>query len=122
MSNVTYEPEAYGPTAAADMIVCEKAMRVLQAAFPNHPWLIGADHGAGTVHIRLQYQGHNVTNSGYGFLLHMSSIMGADCEKKLRTAAGEILERFKLARDGATEQSAARALQNGLDLSCMVKA
>lgn len=92
-------------------------MGVLQKAYPEHPWLIGADHFAGMIHIRLQYNGADHSNNGYGFMLKLSTIMGAEGESKLRNAGGECLERFNLVRGKATDESALRAFQNGLDLS-----
>jgi hypothetical protein len=115
-----YDSESYGETATVDMIACEKASRVLQDAYPGHPWLIGVDHTAGALHARLMYNGQERSNNGWGFLLYLSTVVGADGDHKLRKAGGECLERFQLARGKATEESALRAIQNGLDLSNII--
>lgn len=120
MSDMVYASESYGDSAVADMAACEKANRILQAAYPNHPWMIGTDASTGTLHCRLMYQGQQVGANGYGFLLRLSTVDGPDGERKIRAAGGECLERFALARTGATAESAIRAQQNGLDLTGIV--
>lgn len=120
MSDNFYDAEYSGDTAIQDELACNQAMRVLQQHYPNHPWLVGCDHFAGMVHCRLLYSGQKITNNGYGFMLKLSTIFGPDGDKRIVQAGGECLERFDLARNGATPESALRAYENGLDLSNLV--
>ena len=120
MSDNHYSAESYGETAVADMAACEKANRVLQAAYPGHPWLIGVDHSAGAMHCRLMYGDQNAGNNGYGFLLHIATINAPDGEKKIMLAGGECLERCGLFRGKATDESASRAKEHGVDLGGII--
>lgn len=118
--NSLFHATSDGDTAPRDLIACEKAMRVLQQHYPDHPWLIGADQFAGMIHCRLLYNGQGVSNNGYGFMLRLSTIESADGERRLMQAGGECLERFNLAREHATAESALRAAEHGLDLTNIV--
>jgi hypothetical protein len=116
-----YDSESYSDTAVEDMAACKKVMTVLAAAYPDHPFMVGCDHFARVVHCRLMYDGQVPGNKGYGFLLYLTTIHSPDGDKRIRTAGGECLERFGLARGAATEQSAIRAMQHGINIDGIIE-
>lgn len=111
---ITTELGGYSLHDAADIALCKYVYECLEKDYPGHDWLVGANSEAGIVTIDLPYtKPYHLRN--YGYALHMSSCDAPDARTRVRHAGGELLERFGLARSGATEQSRVRALQNGLD-------
>ena len=112
---ITTELGGYSPHDAADISLCKHVYECLEHNYPGHDWLVGANSDAGIVTIDLPYT-KPLRLRNYGYVLHMSSTDAPDARRRIRHAGGELLERFGLARGGATEQSCARALQHGLDI------
>jgi len=104
---------SYGPLAAADEAVCRAACEELSRFYPEHLWYVEVNHEAGTVSIDLPYQKPPHLRQ-YGFLLHLSTVLGSDGAKKLMRAGGELLERFGLPRGMARPEAGAMARENGL--------
>lgn len=102
----------------ADMDVCIAVGEDLTATYPGHPWMVGADHQAGTVAIRLAYNppDENPTLGQMGYLLHLSTVLGPGGQKRVRTAGAEMLERWGLPRERGTIESRAKAGEHGLDM------
>ena len=98
-----------------DQDVCMAVSEDLCATYPGYPWLVGCDHDAGTVAIDLAVEKPPAFRN-FGYMLHLSSIMGPGGQQKVRTAGGELLERYNLRRDRAPEDIYARAKDNGLDV------
>lgn len=112
---VTIELGGHSSHDLADVSLCKHVYECLTINYPGHDWLVGADSFAGIVTIDLPYtKPYHLRN--YGYVLHMSSADAPDARTRVRRAGGELLERFGLPRAGATEESKARALQNGLDI------
>ena len=105
-----------GSQAMADEDVCLAVGEDLSATYPGFPWAVGCDHFAGTVVIDLALDKPPAFRN-FAYLLHLSSIMGPGGQKKVRAAGGELLERYKLPRTHATENTRTYAKENGLDVS-----
>lgn len=113
---VSTEIGGYSPHDAADIALCKFVYERLERDYPGHDWLVGANSESGVVTIDLPYTKPYHLRQ-YGYLLHLRALDGYDVAKhKIRHAGGELLERFGLPRGPATEESAARALHNGLDI------
>jgi hypothetical protein len=104
---------SYGPQAMADEDVCRAVGEDLTHYFPGHLWCVGCNHEAGTLYIDLPYQ-KPAHLRHYGFLMHISTVLGADGRKKVMRAGGELLERFGLPRSGAKQEAAEMAAEHGL--------
>lgn len=104
---------SYGPLAMADEDVCRAVGEDLTHYYPGHLWCVGANHEAGTLYIDLPYQKPAHLRQ-YGYLMHISTVLGADGRKKVMRAGGELLERFGLPRSAATPDADAMARENGL--------
>jgi hypothetical protein len=105
--------KAWGPLAAADEAVCRTACEELSRFYPEHLWYVEVNHEAGTVSIDLPYQKPPHLRQ-YGFMLHLSTVLGADGGKRLMRAGGELLERFGLPRSMAQPEANAMAQEHGL--------
>lgn len=110
--------EHYGEQKAKDILLCHQVNAVLNKHYPGHPWLIGANHEAGTINVQLTYldkHGKVGKMGNWGFLLHIAKVKTIpDLEKKVMLAGGELLERWQLARDKATDTSWQKAKENTL--------
>lgn len=103
---------------AADLAACKLVNDILIQHYPGHPWMVGVNHKAGTVHIELPYQDRIRTRFPYGFLLHLSSLRSeAEARRKVVWAGGELLERYGLPRGRATSDAWNIAAEHGLDRS-----
>lgn len=105
--------ESYGPKAMADEDVCRAVGQDLTHFYPGHFWCVGANHEAGTIYIDLPYQ-KPLHLKSYGYLLYLSTVLGADGRKHIMRAGGELLERFGLPRSGAFAEANAQAKEHGL--------
>lgn len=102
---------------AADIALCKWIYERLSYDYPGHDWMVGANSVSGVVIVDLPYT-KPPKYQNHAYLLHIRALDGIDTAKRqIRNAGGELLERFGLPRGPATEQSKARALQNGLDVS-----
>ena len=121
MTEIIQINEAHGPTMAADLALAANVLRDLGSVYPGYLWDVAADHEAGILTIKLRIP--NMIRKGMGdpgFLMHIATVIGADGVKKVRWAAGEVLERHKLPRSKAPDDWLEMALTNGLDRGNMV--
>lgn len=109
-----------GPKAMADEDLCRAVGEDLQKMFPGYPWMVGANHEAGTVVIDLPEPWKPLKYRNYGILLHIPSLMGPGGQAKVFRYAGELLERMGLPRDRAPMDAGLRARENGLDVGSAV--
>lgn len=103
-----------GPTRMSDQDVCIAVGEDLTRAFPGYPWMVGANHEAGTLQIDLMID-KPIGLERYGFLLHISTVLGAGGQKAVMRAGGELLERFGLRRGVAHEDTSEIARAHGLN-------
>lgn len=104
-----------GDHAMADIDVCCAVSEDLNRHYPGHAWVIGCDHNAGTVAIDIAMHKPPALKL-FGYLLHLSTIMGAGGQAAVMRAGGELLERYGLQRRGARVDDRARAIEHGLDV------
>jgi hypothetical protein len=105
-----------GDNQMADQDVCIAVGEDLTKHYPGYLWMVGCDHEAGTIQIDLQCD-KPIGMERYGYLLHLSTVMGAGGQKAVMRAGGELLERFGLRRKWAHPDTADIARENGLDVS-----
>jgi hypothetical protein len=108
-----------GATRAADEALCLVIGRDLTETYPGYAWDVGCNHEAGVVAVRLATPEIGGMAQP-GFMLHISTVVGPDGQKKVRQAGGEILERWRLQRERAQSDWVERAQENGLDKTNMV--
>ena len=104
---------------AADIALCKNIYGILESLYPGHPWAVGASHSNGVAHINLYYPDKNGNLSRLGHLLHIRNLEGAYLQRKVMRAGGELLERCRLKRARAGEQSAGDFAVNGFDKAGM---
>lgn len=109
-SITSVQVESYGEHDQADIALCKYVYEILQAAYPNHGWMVGANSEAGTCEIDLPYDKPYHLRL-YGYRLYISTIEAPDNVQRIRHAGGELLERFGLARRGATDETRMRAAE-----------
>lgn len=109
-----------GENRMADQDICIAVGEDLTQTYPGYFWNVGCNHEAGTVTVALAIPGE-AGNTTKGFLLHLSSIVGPDGQKKVRAAGGELLERWGLPRGRAPDDTIERALEHGLDRGGEIK-
>jgi hypothetical protein len=105
----------YGERLADDQAVCVKVGEMLAREYPGIDWMVGVDHEAGTVAIDIMCD-KPIGMEKYGYLLHLSSIMGPDGQRKVRNAGGELMERFGIRRDRPGAEWRVTAAEHGLDI------
>lgn len=102
-----------GETRMADEDLCVAIGEDLTAHYPGYPWFVGCDHAAGSVHIDLLVD-KPIGFERYGFLLYISTVLGAGGQKAVLRAGGELLERFGLRRGPASPDTAQIVREHGL--------
>jgi len=112
---VSIHLSGHGETEMADTAICKAVGEELMQLYPRHRWAVQADTFAGVVNVRLLYSGASGM-SNYGYQLHMNTLMSGEntARRAVMRAGGELLERYGLARSGATEESAMLARGHGL--------
>ena len=100
----------------ADIDVCRAVSEDLCQVYPGYPWAVGVTHQGGTIAIDLAVEKPPAFRQ-FGYMLHLSSIMGPGGQAKVRAAGGELLERYGLRRGSAQADVQERAKENGLDVS-----
>lgn len=103
----------YGDTLAQDQAVCVKVGELLARFYPGVEFMVGVDHVAGTVAIDIMCD-KPLGLERYGYLLHLSSLMGPDGARKVRNAGGELMERFGIRRDRIDAEWRLGAREHGL--------
>lgn len=115
MAQLLFEEKGNSEQDVKDIALCKEVWEVLDKHYPGHPWMVGADHFAGTVSIQLAYEDRVEFNySKWGYLLHIRNLNTPESMKKVMRAGGEMLERWKLARTGASQHAVGDARRNGL--------
>jgi hypothetical protein len=100
-------------TVMADRDLCIAVLEDLARHYPGHPWLITADVQAGSVVIDLGYE-KPIALRNFAYLLHASTLMGPGGQVRVMQAAGELLERFGVARGPGRADTAIAAADHGL--------
>jgi hypothetical protein len=100
----------------ADEDVCIAIGEDLAKHYPGYPWMVGVDHGAGSVCIDLGVE-KPIGMERYGYRLNLSTVMGPGGQKRVMQAGGELLERFGLRRGEAPDDAKELARANGLDVA-----
>ena len=118
--NRVIQTVAITPQERDDINAAKSVFQVLCRYYPGHPWSVSADVHAGIASVFLLYD-DPLTKQGFGYLLHLGNLDMGSGVRKIKTAGGELLERYNLPRRGATDQTKARALQNGLDVSNQIQ-
>ena len=98
--------------AMADVDVCIAVGEDLTSTFPGHPWMVGADHEAGTVVIRLGYNPplERPRLAEMGYLLHLSTVLGPGGQKKYAMpvrkcwSGGDCLAKWQRSKAGIKRQ------------------
>jgi hypothetical protein len=83
---------------ASVKLLHDNIMITLHKAYPHldGTWLLSIDTNGGVIQMK-----NRLLSGNMGFLLHIASLDAAG--KKVRNAAGELLERFRIARDHAVD-------------------
>jgi hypothetical protein len=105
-----------GTNRMADQDVCIAVGEDLTRQYPGYLWMVGCNHEAGTIQIDLQCD-KPIGMERYGYMLHLSTVLGAGGQKAVMRAGGELLERFGLRRGIAHEDTPEIARAHGLDVS-----
>lgn len=120
MSDLPFIPDDE-PGTMSDQDVCIAMGEDLTAVYPGYLWRVGCNHEAGVAAVNLVIPGvtdnplFTGANRPHGFLVHLSSVMGASGQRKVRAAGGELLERWGLPRGKAPEDVIGRASAHGMD-------
>lgn len=115
--------QSYGDQEIKDLDLGKKIMEALEKYYAGHSWFVNVCHDAGTASIQLMYKDkqNQPLIWKWGYLLHIKNLLQPDdINKKVMTAGGEILERFRLKRESASSESEILAAVNGLDLGNVV--
>ncbi len=100
-----------------DVDIAKRWLDLLLREYPGHMWFVACDIAQGILAIKLMYLDALGKNARWGCLLHLRSLNGHDAERRVKAAGGELLERYRLARGRAIDETRALALVNGLDLT-----
>lgn len=102
-----------GTPRMADEDLCKAVLEDIARHYPGHPWMVTADVQAGSVAIDLGYE-KPLHLRGFAHLLFAGTLMGPGGQKAVMRAAGELLERFGVARGPGASDTAKAAAENGL--------
>lgn len=102
-----------GPTQMADQDVCIAVGEDLTRAYPGYFWMVGCNHEAGTIEIRLQVP-TPIGTERFGYLMYISTAIGIGGQKAVMRAGGEMLERYGLRRKWAHPDTDDIAREHGL--------
>jgi hypothetical protein len=105
MTELVTETMGYGKFYLQDLALGKKILSILEEYYANHAWFVDVNHEAGHASIQLMYEGKNKEQRiwKYGFLMHINKIEMGTLNKKIMMAAGEILERYNMARRSLRE-------------------
>jgi hypothetical protein len=107
------------PKAMAEEDLCRAVGEDLSKHYPGHPWMVGACLQGGTIAIRLGYDLPQKL-AAMGYLLHISTLVGPGGHQAVMRAGGEWLERLRLSRAEARDETGFRAKENGLNVDAIV--
>lgn len=105
--------EDVGTPNMADQDLCRAVLEDLARHYPGHPWMITADIQQGSLVIDLGYE-KPLAFRNFAYMLHASTLMGPGGQAAVMRAAGELLERFGVARGPGASDTAKAAAENGL--------
>jgi hypothetical protein len=113
------ETMGHGATYLQDMALGKKILDIVEKHYAYYDWLVDCNHEAGIASIQLMYHGPNMEIKvwKYGFLMHinkLASLTEHELEGKVKKSAGEVLERYKMARKAATENDLVDFMSNGI--------
>lgn len=109
-----FQFDTVGTPSMSDRDLCIAVLEDLAKHYPGHPWLITADVQAGSLVIDLGYEKPRHLRN-FGYLLYAQTLMDPGGQKAVMRAAGELLERFGIARGAGQSDTALRAASHGLD-------
>lgn len=99
------------PFLRAKMGICKWTAEILQSAYPGHAWMVEVRMNRDGGVIQLQIRGLMPAN--YWHTIHLSSILtDPNGKATVRKAAGELLERYNIARTGFSADQWQQALQS----------
>lgn len=108
--------EVYGEDGAKELALAYAVTQDLCAQYPGYIWRVTCEGGVVKVVLAIP----EVIRKGMGepgYLMPSRVAEGQDGVKKVRNAAGEILERYRLPRGAAPPDWIALARMNGPDMS-----
>lgn len=116
--------ESSGPTALADIAMCEIMQEALAHYYPRHYFFIECnnDKKVAVMTIQLLYEDAKKVRKKwrYGMLIHLKNLDSYDAVMKYaKNYGGELLERYNMARCGANPYTWIEAQTHKLDLSGM---
>lgn len=117
MSDYLSTAESSGPNARQDLEACWAVNGVLNKHYPGHPWMVGADHDAGVVVVKLAYYDKLMRWARHGFVIHFGSLLTDPNMDVAMRAGGELLERYGLPRRGFRDGDNLRAINHGLEIN-----
>ena len=112
--------QSYGEHALTEQDMCLAVGQDLTKHYPGYDWAVGVSYDGGTVTIRLMVEDDPDVN-GYGYLLHLATLMAPGAHQRVMQAGGEILERYGLPRDRAPERWRMLAIEHGVRLEGIVE-
>lgn len=101
--------------APRDLEVAAAIHAKLNEHYPGHQWATSADHATGMASVRLLYLDTLGINGKYGFQLHLKQLASDPGMKAVVRAGGELLERYRLRRGAANDETKLLANEHGLD-------
>lgn len=114
--------EASGPTALADIALCEEMRKALWKYYPHHYFFIECNHdkNSGVMTIQLLYEDAKKVRKKWrhGMLMHIKNLDGPEAiNRYARKFGGELLERYNFARAGANPYTWIDAKTRVFDIS-----
>lgn len=106
---------SHGDTALKDVDLGKKMIGYLEKHYPNHAFYVECNHDAGVLSIQLLYEEKNgvMRRWAWGMLIHLKNLMSdAEIDRRAMTDGGELLERYRIARTKAHEETRQRAKEN----------
>lgn len=100
-----------GETRMADQDLCVAVGEDLTQTFPGYAWFVGVEHGSVIIDLEVPKP---IGMERYAYRLNISTVLGPGGQKKVRSAGGELLERFGLRRGPAHEDTDQIASAHGL--------
>lgn len=104
-----------GEFDAQDIALCKQIMGVLSWHYPNHPWMVNANHKTGVADIKLCYVSKTGRLTNWGYLFKIGEMKSGEFYRKIVRGGGELLERYGLPRRGAVAESELLHHEHGID-------
>lgn len=98
-----------------DIALCHQIMNVLKWHYPDHPWMVNANHKTGVADIKLCYLSRKGALTPYGFMFHIGEMQNGEFRRKIMRGGGELLERYGLPRVSATADSELLHQEHGIE-------